>query len=180
MIHCAQSYNLKYFQILIVFFSLISNLAFASSPNADSCSYYSEIESQHQCGERGYIQKFAKPYCQSYLNKNNRFTAHGQKVLRNIRFCLQDALNKNLTQHKDLNCNQLEQYGIQSHEQCYIDSGFCNLNPIDAFNVYWIARNEISNPDVWDTFLNIQVKCGVNNAPLFVFPEVRSELNLGF
>lgn len=144
---------------LLILFSFVT-IFFGHHVNAgvsaDSCDYYNELESKFKCGPNGYIQEFANPYCRAYLKRNDRFSPKAKVILRNIRYCLQKVLSDN---SEGLSCQQLKNYGIASHEYCYVQSGFCELMGTDLLNVYWIARNEAINPEVWNTLLRVEYQC---------------------
>lgn len=128
----------------------------SASNTFDSCSYYSKLENELQCGNEAYISKFAKPYCETFLNKKKQFSISGQKILRNIRNCLQNTL---ADKENILNCSNIEFYGFESHYQCYLDNGFCELGHFDLLRLYWIAKKEIFNPQIWKLFIEVEAHC---------------------
>jgi hypothetical protein len=143
------------FQTVALLILLLSELSLGS-PGIDSCDYYDELEQKVQCGQQGYLQAFASPYCQAYLARNKQFSVHGQNILRSIRTCLQVVLRENA---ESMSCSEIKEYGIASHEFCYLRSGYCELDHADQLNVFWIARNEAFNPEIWALFIAIQGAC---------------------
>lgn len=141
----------------VLFSVLGSRVALANlSVGVDSCEFYDQLESAKHCGADGYIQQFASPYCLTYLKDKNDFTPKGQAILRNIRFCLQEVL---VEKQKLLNCQQLRDYGIASHEYCYIQGGYCELSQLDRLKVFWIAKSEALNPEVWAMINRVHKYC---------------------
>lgn len=122
----------------------------------NSCLYYEEVKAQWHCGPAGYIESFAQPYCESYLRHRNDFSPHAQRVLKNIRHCLQTYLNENFT---GTSCQQLEDSGIASHEYCYLKHGYCELGVNDLIKVMWIAKSEILNAQMWRMFIHVHRQC---------------------
>jgi hypothetical protein len=122
----------------------------------DSCEFYAELETKHSCGPYGYIQKFASPYCESYLQRKEDFSPQGQMILRNIRLCLQEVLAPVASV---MSCDEIQKFGISSHEYCYVDGGFCELKGMDRLRVFWIARAEAFNVAVWDLMMKVNKAC---------------------
>ncbi len=122
----------------------------------DSCDFYDQLEVKMKCGEGGYIQKFASPYCKAYLSRNNEFSSKGQIILRNIRLCLQEIL---ALKANSLTCAELEDYGIASHEYCYLNAGYCELGGADRLRVFWVARGEVLNIPIWSLVAKVQTQC---------------------
>lgn len=146
-----------YWKKICIIGLLISLTFLAKADNSfDSCSYYNRLEDQLHCGDESYINKFAQPYCETYLNKNHYFSQKGKKILRNIRKCLQDSLS---SKENILNCSNIETYGFESHYSCYLQNGFCDLNQFDLVPLYWIAKKEILNPQIWKMLIEIKTQC---------------------
>jgi hypothetical protein len=110
-----------------------------------------------QCGPSGYIQSFALPYCRIFLNEKEHFSLNGQLILSNIRLCLQVVLQKNA--EAGMTCEELTGFGFDSHEKCYIKSGFCELHEEDIFKIGWTARKQIFNSLIWELFLKLNIFC---------------------
>lgn len=140
--------------------------------SADSCDYYSELEAKFKCGPDGYVQTFANPYCRAYLKNNNRFSSKAKIILRDIRYCLQKVLNDNSS---GMTCQELEKYGIASHETCYVANGYCDLQGSDLLNVYWIARYEAFNPEIWDMLTRVEYQCSSHYSVLLKEVKTRTQ-----
>jgi hypothetical protein len=136
-------------------FLCLPSLAFTLT-NIDSCDYYQDLDDKLQCGDKSYIADFAQPYCNVYLKNKDLFSPQAKIILRKIRQCLQNSLAKNETV---LNCSTIATYGFESHTPCYIKNDFCKLSTIDKTLVYWMAKKEIVNPQVWKMMVQIQYQC---------------------
>lgn len=122
-----------------------------------SCLSYELIDQQLQCGSESYLQQFAIPYCQKYLDKHETFSSEAQGILARIRSCLQTEM-VGFYNH-GLNCENIESFGVESHEGCYLNSGFCEMNEMDRLKVMWIAKTEVLNFNVMTMFSNVLFKC---------------------
>ena len=122
-----------------------------------TCDSYAALESDMNCGSQSYIQRFALPYCQAYLQQNDQFSPQGQIVLAKIRSCLQNEL---LNDADDgLTCQNIQDIGVASHYDCYIQSGFCSLNAVDTERVMWIAKAQVFNWPVLEVFTKVLEYC---------------------
>ena len=139
----------------ILWLGLITPLAAKAVP-LDSCEIYLQVEKQMKCGPQGYVQSFGYPYCQVFLRKNKSFSRFGQKILKNIRLCLQEVILENGIK---MSCAELSDYGFSTHEYCYLASGFCRLPLKDKLRVFWLAGSEILNPAILSTALNVEKAC---------------------
>lgn len=141
----------------ILALGLTSTFPADASHSPDSCDYYDKLESQTNCGLEGYVQQFAKPYCEVYLQHRRDFSPEAQKILRDIRVCLQNHLRFNSA---GMSCGQIKQYGESSHIDCYIQNGFCQLEGTDFLQVLWMARREITNLQILSMIINVHRSCG--------------------
>lgn len=149
------------FTLLIISLFFLANPAPAQelSDLENSCDAYYDIENSLRCGYRSYIRKFALPYCQEYLKRHNSFSPAGQAVAKGIRSCLQQELLSNLYENPDLSCDTIQGIGIRSHYKCYIEAGFCHLPNQDLFLIMWIAKRQVFNAEIMDTFMDVVAAC---------------------
>lgn len=147
--------------IFSVFLGLSESPSFAMDLNnlSESCDTYYDIENSLRCGYQSYIRKFAIPYCQDYLNSRDSLSLTGQVVTKNIRACLQLELLENLKKNMYFSCDNIQSIGIRSHYKCYIESGFCQLPNQDLFIIMWIAKRQVFNAEVMNTFLDVVAYC---------------------
>ncbi|OFZ29208.1 MAG: hypothetical protein A2622_14305 [Bdellovibrionales bacterium RIFCSPHIGHO2_01_FULL_40_29] len=125
----------------------------------NTCTSYEYIDTHLNCGEKSYLQHFAIPYCNKYLRKNEIFSDRAQVILANIRSCLQMELLARA--NSDLNCENIEEIGVESHYGCYLESGFCDLPEVDNLKVMWIARLEVFNVKVMSVFSKVVAECRI-------------------
>ncbi len=90
-----------------------------------ACSYYSCREETAQCGQDGYLIRYAERYCMRYrLVSEPHASAAGRRWLRDVRRCLIETLDQ--TAPGD-DCDTLTTNGLASHAPCYLENGFCDL-----------------------------------------------------
>ena len=103
----------------------------ASAALLQDCSFYTDcLEATFDCGPAGYPIGYGLKYCQSFLENESIFSQEGQDWINGTLTCLKDALVPSVQSPGDLTCDQVESIAFDSHVQCYIDNGFCDL----AFN----------------------------------------------
>jgi len=94
---------------------------------AGTCDYYQCAEKVHRCDKNGYYNRFATPYCTNFLtNTINKVGPKGKQWLKDVALCLQ---NKLAAYTKDTDpCWMVEEVAIQSHADCYVEAGGCELD----------------------------------------------------
>lgn len=152
---------------LIAFYILITmvfmnSVSFSHELNTgfdtvNTCTSYEYIDDHLRCGYQSYLQQFAIPYCNRYLQKNDIFSEKAQLILADIRSCLQTELLAH--DHTDLTCENIEDIGVESHYGCYLQSGFCELEELDKVKVMWIARRQVLNIKVMSVFTKVMSVC---------------------
>lgn len=154
----------SFFKFFIIFLSLATNPSFSQELDAlsENCDSYYRIENSLRCGYQSYVRKFAIPYCQEYLQNNDLLSPTGQIVTKNIRACLQMELLENFHKNMYFSCENIQAIGIQSHYKCYIESGFCQLPNQDLFIIMWIAKRQVFNAEVMNTFIDVINSCRRN------------------
>lgn len=153
-------FNSKGLPVIPFLFIIVLNFLLALPAQAlhtkNSCHYYEEVQAQWHCGPSGYIESFAQPYCETYLRHRSDFSPQAQRVLQNIRYCLQTYLKENFT---GTTCQQLEDSGLASHEYCYLKNGYCDLGMKDLIKIMWVAKSEILNIQMWRMLLHVHRQC---------------------
>lgn len=126
--------SLGYMVIWNFIFALLSLPVTAQSqfPSTENCSFYQTLESQHQCGPKGYLQA-AFPLCQKYLNAQPRMNDEIQAFFPQVRYCLQDEFYQLGSR---LKCEKLDRIAIQTHIDCYLKTGFCELS--------WLSKTQLT------------------------------------
>ena len=110
----------------------------------DSCQYYLCKEMQTPCGDRGYNIDFGYRYCLKYQD-DSLYSEQGKEWLYSVRGCLQHKLNELAS---DTMCVDLKKHAINSHYQCYIDAGYCQLPLADKGRVLKTAARAMLNFDI--------------------------------
>uniref|UniRef100_A0A914VCW9 Uncharacterized protein n=1 Tax=Plectus sambesii TaxID=2011161 RepID=A0A914VCW9_9BILA len=117
------------------------------------------------CGKQGYLIGYGKKYCDRFSANLHRFTSAGIKWVSCVRQCLIDSL----TPHYDLypyseshsTCGALEQAAFETHVDCYINCGFCNIC-IDNKWALWKSYDigDFVSLIAWEQVRQVAQKCG--------------------
>lgn len=97
-----------------------------------ACDYYDcrEAESEAQCGEEGYYLGFGARHCKSLsIVTAPELSLPGQTWLGLTRQCLLDYAEAEIEQ--EATCDTIKRKALNSHIDCYVDSGFCDLPFVD-------------------------------------------------
>lgn len=116
---------------LVLLFIFISktyavNLGEFCASDVDSCTQYQCAEYVFNCGEKHYLTKFGHRYCEAFRlqQEKRKFSNQFDNFLSDTRLCLQEKLS-------DIDfsssCPEIADYGLESHVDCYLDSGYCEL-----------------------------------------------------
>ncbi|MES2525842.1 MAG: hypothetical protein V4598_02100 [Bdellovibrionota bacterium] len=125
---------------LILLIIIFSSSVFAG-PSRTSCAFYQELESEFPCGRNGYVRKFGKPLCEKYLKAEPYQTEGLAHWFQEVRFCLQDELDKNL--HESVSCHEIRNLALSSHVGCYQATGFCELSVKEKLTVVRLTSGKI-------------------------------------
>jgi hypothetical protein len=156
---------------LFLSFLLPSLLTFAQlQPSATNCDYYSQIESELQCGTDAYFQKWGGPMCKKYLLyetdplKSLLLTDQLKAWFPKVRFCLQNELAQML-EAKNLSCGNLNAQVNRSHVDCYMQTGYCELSVLSKAQLGSLsAEAMVMDPALWDPLaLEISKNCAEKN-----------------
>ena len=162
----ARSWSSRPMLKLLLIGLLLTPSAFsAESPCAEvlgHCSYYSCQEQQHQCGDEGYYLAFGKEYCERYDAEAPFFGIEGQNWLPKVRDCLQLSLELS---PERASCSNVRAFSILKHLDCYLETGFCDLPPLDQLHVYAVAADQFGVPDLMEFFKNLQSACRATRRP---------------
>lgn len=108
--------------------------------NRDDCSqcdYYLCREAQtanNGCGPTGYYEGFGDHYCRLYKDVvADKLSPHGQQFAYKVRRCLMVTMEKTIP--LESSCSDVKAAAYASHQQCYIDAGFCQLSMGDRIAV---------------------------------------------
>lgn len=133
-----------FFVFLVGLFSAFAVNAADCSHLVGTCEYYQCLEGQEQCGSKGYYLKFGKHYCEKYQNDESEYSEKGREFLTNIRNCLQDELEREVTRANELpKCSKVEKFAVATHKYCYQQYGFCDLPRKDRRRIKLTAKKEL-------------------------------------
>ena len=103
----------------------------ASAAAFQDCSFYpSCLETTFECGPESYPIGYGDKYCNRFLDSIDMFSPEGQDWINGTLTCLKGALVPDVQDPTGVTCDDVETTAFDSHVQCYIDNGFCDL----AFN----------------------------------------------
>ena len=108
------------------------------NPPSQSCAFYRNcVEATDHCGPGGYPLAFGEKNCNKFQNNLLQFSATGQTWIWATALCLQQALVPVATSACDAStaCSIIQQAAFDSHPACYVNSGFCSLEPSDYIAV---------------------------------------------
>lgn len=142
-------YN-KFCMILCVLFSTQVSLAFSlkseiknaiieSVNNPYDCSFYSPyLEHVKPCGKDGYALSLGYKYC---LKVQDLYEHHNDEIvviLKNINTCLKRKMLPVIENPNGYTCSDVKYLANTSHDECYIESGYCDLlyNPFKVVSSY--------------------------------------------
>lgn len=125
--------------------------------NKDSCSYYLCAEENRKCGNSGYLLGFGYTICQKFLTMDtSSYTDQGKKWLSDVRYELQKSVENIPIQY---DCEQLRKAAFEVHVPVYRKTGFCKLNPLDRYQIYYSLRGVLLNPETIINGFNIIESC---------------------
>jgi hypothetical protein len=133
-----------------------------------TCDYYLCVEANHQCGVGGYPVGYGYKYCNRSLFgllQEMQSEVGRQWVVKTVR-CLQTKLNGEFgagrgAQAEDaagagvssesrvtwgamaMSCDQIRQTALDSHPDCYVDSGFCEMPMADKMKIFNTVKSEL-------------------------------------
>lgn len=116
------------------------------------CAIYDCREAISQCGPSGYLEGYAGRYCKRYaLVTEPRVSPAASAWLKRVRRCLAEYLETAIPE--DADCETIRTMGTDSHAQCYVETGFCDLSVSDWMGV-------LLSIDFGDAPLRVVLKTG--------------------
>ncbi|CAF2815780.1 unnamed protein product [Rotaria sp. Silwood2] len=113
------------------------------NPPMQSCAFYlSCLEAKAPCGPNGYAYSYGMKNCIKFSNRLKSFSSHGQTWIWNTMNCLQKALVSPL-KNCEKDCLTLRKMAFDSHPECYIKNGVCNLPPFDWMTIVSIVGKDL-------------------------------------
>ena len=119
--------------------------------DCNACEYYRCKEKTYKCGESGYLLGYVGKYCHRFSTITTYKTSpKAQDWLKKTRECLIREFE--VSTNESMSCERVHQIGTDSHANCYVDSGFCELNVKDWFDiVHTIDRGDIPFQQLFTT-----------------------------
>ncbi|XP_063409998.1 uncharacterized protein LOC134693199 [Mytilus trossulus] len=106
------------------------------------CEFYRCFEKRRQCGSSGYLIGYGYKYCARFRNRYDRFTRAGKNWIDCVRSCLTRKLIGKYQENVVGQCDELKSYAFDTHVNCYLNCGFCNMYTSNLFALnsvykYW-------------------------------------------
>lgn len=112
-----------------------------------SCDFYLCQEQKTPCGLDGYNLSYGYKYCSDSKFKliHEMKTDLGRRWVPEVFQCLQSrSLQASQQTAKDHNaCKKIQDQAYDSHPNCYVQAGFCQLKSSDKQAIYKIIKKEI-------------------------------------
>jgi hypothetical protein len=144
--------------IVILFFPSTSTVAKDCHSDTSICAFYCKANEQLNCETSNYLMSFGYKYCQRFLEKDEIFRPHTRHVLSKIRTCLVQKL----ATAESLTCENAAPVAIQSHVDCYVNNGFCDIQFRDRLVIFWEIKSELPDPEFQASMRQILRKCSEN------------------
>lgn len=113
-----------------------------------SCRYYLCEEMNHTHGARGYFIEFGYKFCANYIQApKNYYQPQTVKWLSDVAICLQHKLS---TAHgANDSVKQVWLKAVQTHAQCYYETGACDLPKSELLKVINQFKYELRYPAIF-------------------------------
>lgn len=111
-----------------------------------TCDFYLCQEQKNPCGLDGYNLNYGYKYCShskfSLLPKME--TVAGRQWVKNVFMCLQKKNFEDSNKlFNNLKCEAIQTASINSHSDCYVEAGFCNLKNQEKIKILNLIKKEI-------------------------------------
>ena len=113
-------------------FVLIFLFNFVRADNIAVCEFYKDKSQELNCNNENYLMSFGYKYCRLFFYPPNQVSQNAINVFEHIRPCLINDLQN----YKNLTCENTKSVAFQSHINCYVDNGFCELSEHDKGIIY--------------------------------------------
>ncbi|MBL4634219.1 MAG: hypothetical protein JKY56_10115 [Kofleriaceae bacterium] len=96
----------------------------------DACSYYlckeQQIGEDERCGDSGYYTDYGYKYCNLFQETaKERLSPEGVEWVNQVMPCLMYAIEDEVGDTDS--CDEILETAFDSHPECYVDAGFCEL-----------------------------------------------------
>ena len=146
--------------MLLTIFITILALSMPTSAMSDSseievCEIYREKAAELSCTNQNYLIQFGYRYCRTYVINEYRFLPETQQVLSALRGCLANDVKNDVA----LTCQTSEERAMASHLECYVQSGFCEVDAFDKVMIFSIAAKELNRKSFRKTMGEVASAC---------------------
>ena len=145
--------------ILMSFFLILfaRAQAFASecAASVGTCDYYLCQKELLGCSQGQYFEEFGFHRCEYFEETQSSYSAEGQEFLQSVRTCLQESLEAK----SSLTCSNARRVALKSHEDCYIQAGFCELPFGDRLKIFKKVFFDLFRADFFKTANRINYRC---------------------
>jgi hypothetical protein len=132
-----------------------------------TCDFYLCQEQKNPCGVDGYNLSYGYKYCSgSKFKLLNEMTSDlGRHWVTEVFNCLQ---RKSLEDSAELvesenKCDQIQKRAYNSHPDCYVQAGFCDLKSSDRGLIFKLIKKEIFSAQTLIQGIKIIKECAKNN-----------------
>jgi hypothetical protein len=136
---------LAYFLSSVLWFSGALGVQNKCEPLLGECNYYLCRNIETPCKENNYLKDFGYKYCVKYRDQvAKKMSDKGKKWLSHNAYCLQAVIdNLNIKTNNKKSCAEFKRHAIETHSDCYLATGFCDLSPSDQQHVIIAAWSTI-------------------------------------
>ncbi len=132
-----------------------------------TCDFYLCQELKNPCGIDGYNLGFGYKYC-----SGSKFellpqmpSALGRNWVQNVFKCLQQKnFSETLTSSAKNTCESSRQTSIDSHTNCYLEAGFCQLSNKERLLIFNLIKSQIFSTDTVKQGLRILQQCKIKDS----------------
>jgi hypothetical protein len=136
--------------------------------NNSSCDYYLCQNNLNYCEEDNYLEDFGNYYCEKFMTQTHDEVSLNAKFwLYKTQLCLIKHLENKVFRKPEvkLTCKQLQDTAFNSHFNCYLRSGFCQLKQGDVLKVFKTLKwSDRLNPKMIAMMFKIVNKCSFNKS----------------
>lgn len=108
------------------------------------CRPYLDLEAELECyPHTTYLTRYGYHYCEKFKARLPQWDSQLSSWAKRTLGCLQDQLQKERVgfqssveaQGKKVACRRLEAKAYQSHVECYVNGGFCELSAVQKISI---------------------------------------------
>ncbi len=110
-----------------------------------TCDFYLCQEKKNPCGLDGYNLGFGFKYCSGSKFKllDQMQTDLGKSWVASVFQCLQKKSFRASETNETRTCDQIKSDAYNSHPDCYVESGFCELKMSEKLKIFKLIKKEI-------------------------------------